>query len=152
MMAHSTVAITSGLKHRILWSSRSSRIASVRAARIRAGSAAQLARQCLGTSCAGNWRLHTNKQGMVRRMGKVLLMILRLFLAFLAVLILKGPCIKVLQAFLFQLPGHVRGVMYTAATRSPATGCEPEVHLRPRYEPKKRAKARSYLCTSVLGQ
>jgi uncharacterized membrane protein YqaE (UPF0057 family) len=51
-------------------------------------------------------------KGMVRRMGKVLLIILCLFLPFLAVLIRKGPCIEVLWAFLLQLLGHIPGVIY----------------------------------------
>jgi uncharacterized membrane protein YqaE (UPF0057 family) len=51
-------------------------------------------------------------QGMVRLMGKVLLIILCLFLPFLAVLIRKGPCIEVLWAFLLQLLGHIPGVIY----------------------------------------
>jgi uncharacterized membrane protein YqaE (UPF0057 family) len=45
-------------------------------------------------------------------MGKVLLIILCLFLPFLAVLIRKGPCIEVLWAFLLQLLGHIPGVIY----------------------------------------
>jgi len=43
---------------------------------------------------------------------KLLLIILCLFLPFLAVLIKKGPCIEVLWALLLQLVGHVPGVVY----------------------------------------
>lgn len=43
---------------------------------------------------------------------KTLLVILCLFLPFLAVLIKEGPCLKVLWAFLLQLLGHVPGVIY----------------------------------------
>jgi uncharacterized membrane protein YqaE (UPF0057 family) len=43
---------------------------------------------------------------------KVLLIILCLFLPFLAVLIDDGPSIKVLWAFLLQLCGHIPGVIY----------------------------------------
>lgn len=46
-------------------------------------------------------------------MAKVLLVILCLFLPFLAVLIKKGPCIEVLWAFLLQLLGHIPGVIYS---------------------------------------
>jgi uncharacterized membrane protein YqaE (UPF0057 family) len=49
---------------------------------------------------------------MARGMGKVLLMILCLFLPFLAVLIRKGPCIEVLCACLLQLLGHIPGAIY----------------------------------------
>jgi uncharacterized membrane protein YqaE (UPF0057 family) len=45
-------------------------------------------------------------------MAKVLLIILCLFLPFLAVLIKKGPCMDVLWAFLLQLLGHIPGVIY----------------------------------------
>jgi uncharacterized membrane protein YqaE (UPF0057 family) len=45
-------------------------------------------------------------------MIKVFLIILCLFLPFLAVLIKKGPCIQVLWAFLLQLLGHIPGVIY----------------------------------------
>lgn len=45
--------------------------------------------------------------------AKVLLVILCLFLPFLAVLIKKGPCIEVLWAFLLQLLGHIPGVIYS---------------------------------------
>jgi uncharacterized membrane protein YqaE (UPF0057 family) len=45
-------------------------------------------------------------------MVKVLLIILCLFLPFLAVLIRDGPSIKVLWAFLLQLCGHIPGVIY----------------------------------------
>jgi uncharacterized membrane protein YqaE (UPF0057 family) len=44
--------------------------------------------------------------------GKVLLIVLCLFLPFLAVLIKKGPCMAVLWAFLLQLCGHIPGVIY----------------------------------------
>jgi uncharacterized membrane protein YqaE (UPF0057 family) len=47
-----------------------------------------------------------------RSVGRVLLIILCLFLPFLAVLIRKGPCIEVLWAFLLQLLGHIPGVVY----------------------------------------
>jgi uncharacterized membrane protein YqaE (UPF0057 family) len=43
---------------------------------------------------------------------KVLLIILCLFLPFLAVLIKKGPCKEVLWALLLQLLGHIPGVIY----------------------------------------
>jgi len=43
---------------------------------------------------------------------KLFLIILCLFLPFLAVLIKKGPCIEVLWALLLQLVGHVPGVVY----------------------------------------
>lgn len=46
------------------------------------------------------------------RMGKLLLIILCLFLPFLAVLIKKGPTLEVLWAFLLQLLGHIPGVIY----------------------------------------
>jgi uncharacterized membrane protein YqaE (UPF0057 family) len=45
-------------------------------------------------------------------MGKVLLILLCLFLPFVAVLIKKGPCLDVLWAFLLQLLGHIPGVIY----------------------------------------
>ena len=45
-------------------------------------------------------------------MGRVLLIILCLFLPFVAVLIHEGPSIKVLWAFLLQLLGHIPGVVY----------------------------------------
>ncbi|TQF06696.1 YqaE/Pmp3 family membrane protein [Kitasatospora acidiphila] len=45
-------------------------------------------------------------------MGKVLLILLCLFLPALAVLIKDGLSIKVLWAFLLQLCGHVPGVIY----------------------------------------
>jgi uncharacterized membrane protein YqaE (UPF0057 family) len=45
-------------------------------------------------------------------MGRVLLIILCLFLPFLAVLIHEGLSIKVLWAFLLQLVGHIPGVIY----------------------------------------
>ena len=45
-------------------------------------------------------------------MVKTLLIILCLFLPFLAVLIKKGPCRQVLWAFLLQLLGHIPGVIY----------------------------------------
>lgn len=45
-------------------------------------------------------------------MVKVLLIILWLFLPFLAVLIKKGLCIQVLWAFLLELLGHIPGVLY----------------------------------------
>jgi uncharacterized membrane protein YqaE (UPF0057 family) len=45
-------------------------------------------------------------------MVKVLLVILCLFLPFLAVLIKDGLCLKVLWAFLLQLCGHISGVIY----------------------------------------
>jgi len=45
-------------------------------------------------------------------MAKVLLIVLCLFLPFLAVLIKKGPCLDVLWAFLLQLLGHIPGVIY----------------------------------------
>ncbi|HLI00858.1 MAG TPA: YqaE/Pmp3 family membrane protein [Acidimicrobiales bacterium] len=45
-------------------------------------------------------------------MGKVLLIVLCLFLPFLAVLLKKGPCLAVLWAFLLQLVGHIPGVIY----------------------------------------
>jgi len=44
--------------------------------------------------------------------GKVLLIVLCLFLPFLAVLLKKGPCLAVLWAFLLQLVGHIPGVIY----------------------------------------
>jgi uncharacterized membrane protein YqaE (UPF0057 family) len=44
--------------------------------------------------------------------GKVLLIILCLFLPFLAVLIHDGPSRKVLWALLLQLLGHIPGVIY----------------------------------------
>jgi uncharacterized membrane protein YqaE (UPF0057 family) len=46
------------------------------------------------------------------KMVKVLLVVLCLFLPFLAVLIKDGPCLKVLWAFLLQLCGHIPGVIY----------------------------------------
>jgi uncharacterized membrane protein YqaE (UPF0057 family) len=45
-------------------------------------------------------------------MVKVLLVLLCLFLPFLAVLIKDGPSMKVLWAFLLQLCGHIPGVIY----------------------------------------
>ena len=45
-------------------------------------------------------------------MTKVLLIILCLFLPFLAVLIHDGPSKKVLWALLLQLLGHIPGVIY----------------------------------------
>ncbi|WP_427170185.1 YqaE/Pmp3 family membrane protein [Arthrobacter sp. 92] len=45
-------------------------------------------------------------------MKKILLMILCLFLPFLAILIQQGPNKKVLWAILWQLLGHVPGVIY----------------------------------------
>jgi uncharacterized membrane protein YqaE (UPF0057 family) len=45
-------------------------------------------------------------------MGKVLLVILCLFFPFMAVLIHHRPCLKVLWAFLLQLPGNIPGVIY----------------------------------------
>ena len=42
----------------------------------------------------------------------MLLIILCLFLPFLAVLIKDGPSMKVLWAFLLQLCGHIPGVIY----------------------------------------
>jgi uncharacterized membrane protein YqaE (UPF0057 family) len=45
-------------------------------------------------------------------MTKTLLVILCLFLPFLAVLIKDGPSLKVLWAFLLQLLGHIPGVVY----------------------------------------
>jgi uncharacterized membrane protein YqaE (UPF0057 family) len=45
-------------------------------------------------------------------MRKVLLIILCLFLPFLAVLIHDGPSKKVLWALLLQLLGHLPGVIY----------------------------------------
>ena len=45
-------------------------------------------------------------------MVKTLLVILCLFLPFLAVLIKEGPTLRVLWAFLLQLCGHVPGVIY----------------------------------------
>ena len=54
------------------------------------------------------------RRQMIRGMSvvKVLLIILCLFLPFLAVLIKKGPCLDVLWAFLLQLLGHIPGVIY----------------------------------------
>jgi uncharacterized membrane protein YqaE (UPF0057 family) len=43
---------------------------------------------------------------------KILLIVLCLFLPFLAVLIKRGLCIEVLWAFLVQLLGHIPGVIY----------------------------------------
>lgn len=43
---------------------------------------------------------------------KVLLIILCLFLPWLAVLFKKGPCMDVVWALLLQLLGHVPGVIY----------------------------------------
>lgn len=45
-------------------------------------------------------------------MGKVLLILLCLFLPFVAVLLKKGPTLEVLWAFLLQLLGHIPGVIY----------------------------------------
>lgn len=45
-------------------------------------------------------------------MGRILLIVLCLFLPFVAVLIHEGPCLKVLWAFLLQLVGHIPGVIY----------------------------------------
>jgi uncharacterized membrane protein YqaE (UPF0057 family) len=45
-------------------------------------------------------------------MKKVLLIVLCLFLPFLAVLIHDGPSRKVLWAILFQILGHIPGVVY----------------------------------------
>lgn len=45
-------------------------------------------------------------------MGKVLLILICLFLPFVAVLLKKGPCLDVLWAFLLQLLGHIPGVIY----------------------------------------
>ncbi len=45
-------------------------------------------------------------------MIKVLLILLCLVFPFLAVLIDKGPSLKVLWAFLLQLCGHIPGVIY----------------------------------------
>lgn len=45
-------------------------------------------------------------------MIKVLLVLLCLFLPFLAVLLKDGPSLKVLWAFLLQLCGHIPGVIY----------------------------------------
>lgn len=45
-------------------------------------------------------------------MSKILLIILCFFLPFLAVLLKEGPSIRVLWAFLFQLLGHLPGVIY----------------------------------------
>lgn len=45
-------------------------------------------------------------------MVKALLVLLCLFLPFLAVLLKKGPCLAVLWAFLLQLLGHIPGVIY----------------------------------------
>lgn len=52
----------------------------------------------------------TRKAGQI--VGKVLLIILCLFLPFLAVLIHEGLSWKVLWAFLLQLLGHIPGVIY----------------------------------------
>jgi uncharacterized membrane protein YqaE (UPF0057 family) len=43
---------------------------------------------------------------------KILLIVLCLFLPFLAALIKKGPCIEVLWAFLLRPLGHIPGVIY----------------------------------------
>jgi uncharacterized membrane protein YqaE (UPF0057 family) len=53
-----------------------------------------------------------DQRGSSVDMVKVLLVILCLFLPFLAVLIKDGPCLKVLWAFLLQLCGHIPGVIY----------------------------------------
>lgn len=45
-------------------------------------------------------------------MIKTLLVLLCLFLPFLAVLLKEGPSLKVLWAFLLQLCGHIPGVIY----------------------------------------
>lgn len=45
-------------------------------------------------------------------MYKTALVILCLFLPFLAVLLKTGPSLKVLWAFLLQLLGHIPGVVY----------------------------------------
>ena len=45
-------------------------------------------------------------------MYKVLLVLVALFLPFLAVLLKEGPSIRVLWAFLLQLVGHIPGVIY----------------------------------------
>lgn len=45
-------------------------------------------------------------------MIKVALILLCLFLPFLAVLLKEGPTIRVLWAFLLQLLGHLPGVIY----------------------------------------
>lgn len=45
-------------------------------------------------------------------MKKILLVILCLFLPFLAVLIHEGPTRRVLWAILFQLLGHIPGIVY----------------------------------------
>jgi uncharacterized membrane protein YqaE (UPF0057 family) len=46
------------------------------------------------------------------RVRKILLIILCLFLPFLAVLIHEGPTRRVLWAILFQIIGHLPGVIY----------------------------------------
>jgi uncharacterized membrane protein YqaE (UPF0057 family) len=43
---------------------------------------------------------------------KVLLVLLCLFLPWVAVLLKEGPSMKVLWAFLLQLLGHIPGVLY----------------------------------------
>ena len=48
----------------------------------------------------------------VRPVRKILLIVLCLFLPFLAVLIHEGPTRRVLWAILFQIIGHVPGVIY----------------------------------------
>lgn len=45
-------------------------------------------------------------------MRKVLLIILCFFFPFVAVLLVDGLSLKVLWAFLFQLLGHIPGVIY----------------------------------------
>lgn len=45
-------------------------------------------------------------------MMKILLILLCLVLPWLAVLFKEGPSLKVLWAFLFQLLGHIPGVLY----------------------------------------
>jgi uncharacterized membrane protein YqaE (UPF0057 family) len=55
-----------------------------------------------------------NGPGYTRRLHvtKVLLVLLALVAPWLAILLKKGPSMKVLWAFLLQLCGHVPGVIY----------------------------------------
>ena len=43
---------------------------------------------------------------------KILLIVICLFLPWVAVLLKKGPCMEVIWALLLQLLGHIPGVIY----------------------------------------
>lgn len=57
-------------------------------------------------------RLDTKVEPRGLEVTRILLIVLCLFLPFLAVLIKKGLCIEVLWAILLQLLGHIPGVIY----------------------------------------